>query len=122
MARPAATLDVFHAVADPTRRRILDLLAAGEQAVMDLVSCFRISQPAISQHLRVLRDVGLVRTRQEGRHRMYSLNPEQLRIVAEWVAHYERFWDQRFANLSRYLDRTRPATSHESRAPTEPSS
>ena len=100
-------MDVFHAVADPTRRRILDLLAAGERAVMDLVACFRISQPAISQHLRVLREVGLVRIRREGRQRMYSLSPQQLQIIAQWVAHYERFWDQRFENLARYLDRTR---------------
>lgn len=108
MARAAATVDVFHAVADSTRRRILDLLAEGERAVMELVSYFRISQPAVSQHLKVLRDVGLVRTRREGRQRMYSLNPEQLKIVAQWVAHYEKFWDERFENLARYLERTRP--------------
>jgi DNA-binding transcriptional ArsR family regulator len=112
MSRALAATDVFHAVADHTRRRILDLLADGERAVMDLVARFRISQPAISQHLRVLREAGLVRVRQEGRQRMYSLNPKHLRIIAEWVAHYERFWDVRIHQLGAYLERTRPPKEH----------
>jgi DNA-binding transcriptional ArsR family regulator len=107
MARLAADVDVFHAVSDETRRRLLDLLAGGEKAVLDLVRFFHVSQPAISQHLKVLREAGLVRVRPSGRRRVYSLNADQLRVVAQWVAHYERFWDERFENLSRYLDRAR---------------
>lgn len=107
MAQTSATGDVFHAVADGTRRRLLDLLAANEWAVQDLASRFHLSQPAVSQHLRVLREAGLVSVRRQGRHRVYSLDPQQLRPVAEWLAHYEKFWDQRPDNLNRNLERSR---------------
>jgi DNA-binding transcriptional ArsR family regulator len=113
MARAAANLDVFHAVADGTRRRLLDLLAGGERAVMDLVAAFRISQPAISQHLRVLREAGLVHARRQGRQRLYSLNPRQLKVIADWVAYYQQFWDERFENLTNYLERTRVQQPHD---------
>jgi DNA-binding transcriptional ArsR family regulator len=99
-----ATGDVFQAIADPTRRRLLELLAESERPVKELAAPFRMSQPAISQHLRVLREAGLVSERREGRHHHYRLNPEPLRDVADWVARYQRFWDQRLTALERYLD------------------
>jgi DNA-binding transcriptional ArsR family regulator len=99
-----ATGDVFQAIADPTRRRILELLAESERPVKELGAPFRMSLPAISQHLRVLREAGLVRERRDGRHRQYRLNPEPLRDVADWVGRYQRFWEQRLRALERYLD------------------
>ena len=84
--------DIFAAVADPTRRRLLDLLSVGEQAVNELAEVFRISRPAVSQHLRVLREVGAVAERRVGRERRYRLRPAPLREVAAWIARYERLW------------------------------
>jgi len=81
--------DVFQAIADPTRRRILELLAESERPVKELAAPFRMSQPAISQHLRVLRDAGLVRERRDGRHRKYRLDAEPLRDVADWAGRYQ---------------------------------
>ena len=86
----AAVRSVFQAVADPTRRAILDLLARGERSAGELVDPFPISQPAVSQHLRVLREADLVAERREGRRRVYRLNPAGLREVYDWAAHYER--------------------------------
>ncbi|MAG58330.1 MAG: transcriptional regulator [Planctomycetes bacterium] len=104
MSRPAAAADVFLAVSDPTRRSILQLLAEGERAVMWLVERFRISQPAISKHLRVLREAGLVSRRRDGRQQLYRLEANELRAVGEWVAYFEKFWDERLDALGRYLD------------------
>ena len=105
MGTVLAHADVFRAVADPTRRRLLDLLEAGERTVSELVARFRISQPAVSKHLRVLREVGLVRRRQRGRERVYSLEAQPLREVADWIAHYERFWNEKLQSLGDYLDK-----------------
>jgi DNA-binding transcriptional ArsR family regulator len=99
-----ATGDVFQAIADPTRRRILELLAESERPVKELSAPFQMSTPAISQHLRVLREAGLVHERREGRHRRYRLDPEPLRDVADWVGRYQRFWQHRLRALERYLD------------------
>jgi DNA-binding transcriptional ArsR family regulator len=93
--------DVFRAVADPTRRAVLDLLAEGERAVKDLQPAFPISQPALSQHLRVLREAGLVSERRAGRLRIYRLEAEPLADVRAWL---ERFWDERFDRLGRVLE------------------
>lgn len=106
MARTLAQSSVFHAVADPTRRAVLDRLAVGERAVNDLLTHFRMSQPAFSQHLRILRDAGLVENRKDGRRRLYRLRPAALREVYDWVAHYQRFWTDRLDRLGAYLDRT----------------
>ncbi len=100
----APDLPVFRAVADPTRRAILDLLMAGERAVNDLLKPFRMTQPAISQHLRVLREAGLVTERRDGRRRIYKLEAAPLRSVHEWAAHYERFWTDKLTTLGDYLD------------------
>lgn len=98
-------LDVFRAVSDPTRRRILDLLLGGELSVKEILAAFSISQPAISQHLRVLRTAGLVKERKDGRRRLYRLQAGPLRAVYDWAAHYEQFWSERLDELGRYLDR-----------------
>jgi DNA-binding transcriptional ArsR family regulator len=98
-----AHLEVFQAIADPTRRALLDLLREGERPVKSLVERFPISQPAISQHLRVLRQARLVSERRAGRQRFYRLEGEALAQVADWLAHYEEFWKARLAALGRHL-------------------
>lgn len=110
MHRRAAHSDVFLAIADPTRRRILDLLAGSERGVTEIADRFDVSMPAISQHLSVLRASRLVRTRRLGRQRLYRLDPGPLREVARWVAFYERFWSQKLRALSEHLDRKNRST------------
>lgn len=95
---------VFRAVSDPSRRAILDLLSEGERTVNDLLTHFRFSQPALSKHLKVLREAGLVVARSAGRQRHYALHAEGLRSVADWVAHYEPFWNERLDGLGAVLD------------------
>jgi DNA-binding transcriptional ArsR family regulator len=96
MARAATTTDAFNAVAEPRRRQILDLLAQGERPVNDFVRLLGLAQPQVSKHLRVLREVGLVRVRDEGRQRVYRLDAEPLRPIHEWLATFERRWNERF--------------------------
>lgn len=103
MARAATTADAFNAVAEPRRRQILDLLAAGELPVNDLVRTLGVAQPLVSKHLRVLRAVGLVHVRDEGRQRMYRLNGEPLKPIYDWVKAYERSWTERFERLDAVL-------------------
>ena len=91
MSRTAGSADVFTAIADPTRRAILDLLRQGEQPVKQIAKPFPMSLPAISQHLSVLCEAELVTQRREGRQRFYRLNPEPLKQVSDWVNHYEQF-------------------------------
>ena len=100
-----APLDVFRAVADPTRRKILDRLETGEAAVHELLAPFAMSQPALSKHLRILREAGLVSVSRAGRERRYRLQAKRLREVADWVLHYERFWNERLDRLGQFLDR-----------------
>jgi DNA-binding transcriptional ArsR family regulator len=92
MARAATTLDSFNAIAEPRRRQVLDMLALGERPVNDMVALLGWPQPQVSKHLGVLRKVGLVQVRQEGRQRVYRLNGEPLKPIHDWVATYERFW------------------------------
>src|ERR1041385_5128063 len=106
MGRRMATTDVFAAIADPTRRAILRQLGAGELPVLRLASHFDMTLSAISQHMRVLREVGLVEVRKDGRERMYRLNAEPLRTVAEWTRFYEPFWSDKLGGLGDYLNRT----------------
>ena len=96
---------VFEALADPTRRAVLDLLATREQSVSDLVARFRVTQPAISHHLRILREAGLVKNRRSGRQRLYRLQARPLREVHHWLAHYERFWTEKLDRLGEHLRR-----------------
>ena len=104
MARAATTTDAFNAVAEPRRRRILDTLVAGERSVNDLVTLLGLTQPQVSKHLRVLREVGLVDVRDEGRQRMYRLNGRQLKPIHDWVSNYEQSWNERFEALDQVLD------------------
>src|SRR5438034_9318027 len=96
MARAATTADAFNAVAEPRRRQILDVLSGGERAVNDLVRLVGLAQPLVSKHLRVLREVGLVGVRDEGRQRMYSVNGQPLKPIHDWVKTYERSSSRRF--------------------------
>ena len=104
MARAATTTDAFNAVAEPRRRDILDLLAGGERSVNDLVDRLDLSQPLVSKHLRVLREVGLVEVRDEGRERIYRLESRSLKPIHDWVKNYERMWSERFDALDDVLE------------------
>jgi DNA-binding transcriptional ArsR family regulator len=104
MARAATTTDAFNAVAEPRRRQILDLLAEGERPVNELVGLLELAQPQVSKHLRVLREVGAVEVRDEGRRRLYRLNGHALKPIHDWVSGYERSWSQRFEQLDVVLE------------------
>lgn len=106
MPRTTADADVFHAVSDPTRRAILDRLRKGSAPVNDLVSGFRVSRPAISRHLRVLRGARLVREKREGRQRIYQLEPEGIQDVAKWAEQYRQFWYDNISSLKRHLEQS----------------
>ncbi|MEX2219818.1 MAG: metalloregulator ArsR/SmtB family transcription factor [Phycisphaerales bacterium] len=109
MSRIPADASVFHAIADPTRRAILDLLREGEKtvsAMLDAVAkAFRITQSGFSQHLAVLRRAGLVLVEKRGRMRVYSLRADPLNEVSQWIGAYDRFWTDRLDKLGTYLDR-----------------
>jgi DNA-binding transcriptional ArsR family regulator len=104
MARAATTTDVFNAVAEPRRRAILDVLAGGERPVNDLVSALGLGQPQVSKHLKVLREVGAVDVREDGRRRLYRINGHALKPIHDWVAGYEQLWAERFEALDAVLD------------------
>ena len=104
MARAATTADAFNAVAEPRRRQILDALVDGERPVNDLVHALGMAQPQVSKHLRVLREVGAVEVRDEGRQRMYRLNAHALKPIHDWVKNYERSWSERFEQLDAVLE------------------
>jgi DNA-binding transcriptional ArsR family regulator len=104
MARAATTADTFNAVAEPRRRQILDVLAGGERPVNDLVEALGLTQPQVSKHLRVLREVGAVDVREEGRQRLYSINGLALKPIHDWVQNYEQLWTGRFDALDAVLE------------------
>lgn len=104
MSRIAASMDVFHAVADPTRRLILDRLRLGTAPVHQLAAGLTISRPAVSKHLRVLRDAQLVQEHRDGRERVYALNPGPLRDVASWIEGYRAFWAVNLGNLKAFVE------------------
>jgi DNA-binding transcriptional ArsR family regulator len=103
MARAPTTSDAFNAVAEPKRRQILILLKGRERPVNELARALRITQPRTSKHLRVLREVGLVRVRGDGQQRLYGLDARVLKPVHEWVAGFEQFWDESFDRLNEYV-------------------
>jgi len=103
MARAATTSDAFNAVAEPHRRRILTLLKGRERPVNELARALRITQPRTSKHLRVLREVGLVRVREAGQQRLYGLDARGLRPVHSWVAGFEQLWGERLDRLNEYV-------------------
>ncbi|HEX6023595.1 MAG TPA: metalloregulator ArsR/SmtB family transcription factor [Solirubrobacter sp.] len=104
MARAATTTDAFNAVAEPRRRQILDVLAGGERPVNDLVAELGLAQPQVSKHLRVLRKVGAVDVRDEGRQRLYRLNGHALKPIHDWVSRFEATWAERFDALDSVLE------------------
>jgi DNA-binding transcriptional ArsR family regulator len=104
MARAATTADAFNAVAEPRRREILDFLATGERPVNDLVRALGLPQPQVSKHLRVLREVGAVDVREDGRRRLYRLNGEALKPIHDWVKPFEELWSERFDQLDAVLE------------------
>jgi DNA-binding transcriptional ArsR family regulator len=103
VARSSTTLDVFNAIGEAHRREILDTLIPGEKAVGAIVNDLSLSQPQVSKHLRVLSEVGLVRYRAEGRRRLYRLEPAHLRPMHDWLAKYERAWNERLDRMDDYL-------------------
>jgi DNA-binding transcriptional ArsR family regulator len=104
MADSAQLATVMKTLADPTRRAVFERIARkGEVAATDLVKGAKVSQPAVSQHLRALRDAGLVTERREGRHIHYRVAPKGLAPLIDWLGHYQAFWNERFGNLERLL-------------------
>ena len=104
MARAATTADAFNAVAEPRRREILDALGDEERSVTDRVSQLGLAQPQVSKHLRVLREVGAVVVREDGRRRLYRLNGPALKPIHDWVKNYEQLWSERFDELDVVLE------------------
>ena len=104
MARAATTADAFNAVAELRRRKILDILSGGERPVNELVRELALPQPQVSKHLRVLREVGLVDARGDGRQRLYRLNGPALKPIHDWVKDFERTWAERFERLDAVLE------------------
>jgi DNA-binding transcriptional ArsR family regulator len=99
MARAATTTDAFNAIAEPRRRQIVDVLARGQRSVTELVTILDVPQPLVSKHLRVLREVGIVAAREDGRQRLYRVNGSALKPVYDWVKEFEQLWSERFARM-----------------------
>ena len=118
MARAATTSDAFNAIAEPRRREILTLLVVREHAVNEIVLALRIDQPSVSKHLRVLRDVGLVRMRCVGRQKFYQTNAEAIRPLHDWTETFERYWGHQLRRIQERAEaRMQPAaeSSHNPR-------
>jgi len=115
MARAATTADAFNALAEPRRREILDLLADGERPVKDLVRLLDTTQPQVSKHLRVLRQVGAVEVRDMGRERLYRVNGLALKPIHDWVRGFERIWAERFDELDEVLGDLQRQEDHDDR-------
>jgi DNA-binding transcriptional ArsR family regulator len=105
MSRAHASSDPFRAIADPTRRAVLDLLRLKERPVKELARSFDMKQPSLSQHLRVLRDAGLVAHRRHGREIWYRVQPQKLKPIGDWLAQYEQFWRHKLRALGTVLER-----------------
>jgi len=106
VATPNREQEVFGAISHPARRRMLDLLVEADRSVNTIAGQFQMSRPAVSQHLRILLDAGLVTEQRHGRERRYHLVPEKLGPVREWIAHYEKFWDDHLERLQKLLAKT----------------
>jgi DNA-binding transcriptional ArsR family regulator len=106
MARASTTSDAFNAVAEPRRRKILSYLAGAERPVGDIVSALGMEQPSVSKHLRVLRDVGLVRMRCQGRQKLYRTNAEAIRPLHEWTETFERYWQHQLNRVKELAEAT----------------
>ena len=119
MARAGTTTDVFNAVGDVTRRRIIDVLAAGESTVSELVAALSVPQPQVSKHLKVLRDVELVRCRESGRQRFYRVHPESLRPMQTWLQRLTAEVNARYDRLDSYLVEIQRTTTSTTTTTTE---
>ena len=108
MARAATTSDAFNAVAEPRRRDILAFLADRERPVGEIVAAFEMEQPSVSKHLRVLREVGLVRMRREGRQKLYQTNAAAIRPLHEWAGEFERFWRHTLTRVKERAEAKKP--------------
>ena len=97
-------MDIYNAIAEPNRRKILETLRTGEKPVTDLVAAVGMSQPVVSKHLRILREAGLVEAKPNGQQRLYRLKHEPLQELAEWITPFETFWNQRLNDLEKHLD------------------
>jgi DNA-binding transcriptional ArsR family regulator len=106
MARASTTSDAFNAVAEPRRREILGYLAGSERPVGEIVAALRMEQPSVSKHLRVLRDVGLVRMRCQGRQKLYRTNAEAIRPLHEWAGTFERYWQHQLNRVKELAEAT----------------
>lgn len=118
MARAATTSDPFNAVAEPRRRQILIYLANDERQVGEIVAAVGLDQPSVSKHLGVLRKVGLVHVRRNGRHRLYKTNAEAIRPVHEWTEFFERFWSHQLSRVkerAEAMERDTPESESESK-------
>jgi DNA-binding transcriptional ArsR family regulator len=104
MARAATTSDIFNAVAEPQRRRILEVLMPGDRTVTDLARLLCMTQPQASKHLKVLKEVGLVGAREVGKQRLYHLNGDALKPIRDWILTFEELWNERFDQLDELLD------------------
>ena len=103
-------MSAFEVLAEPHRRHILDLLREGERSVNELVAGLRLSQPGVSKHLRILRDAGLVEVRADAQRRLYTLRPQPLEELHQWLEPYRRLWSGQLDALEQHLDRTREET------------
>ncbi len=108
MPRATTTSDAFNAVAEPRRREILEYLASRERAVGDVVSALGLGQPSVSKHLQVLRDVGLVHLRRDGRRVLYRTNAESIRPLHEWTGRFERYWRYQLTRIKEHAEASRP--------------
>jgi DNA-binding transcriptional ArsR family regulator len=112
MARTPTTFDPFNAVAEPKRRQVLETLSRQELSVNEIVKKLGWTQPMVSKHLRVLKQVGLVSERRVGRQRLYRVNAERLKPIYEWVAPFERYWSESFERLDEILEEMKKEKEH----------
>jgi DNA-binding transcriptional ArsR family regulator len=117
MARASTTSDAFNAVAEPRRREILTFLAGAERPVGEIVRALNLEQPSVSKHLRVLRDVGLVRMRCHGRQKLYRTNAEAIRPLHEWAGTFERYWHHQLNRVKELAEATVRQSPPESKSP-----
>ena len=108
MPRASTTSDAFNAIAEPRRRQILSYLAPRERPVGDIVTSLRLEQPSVSKHLRVLRDVGLVHVRRDGRRILYRTNADAIRPLHEWASTFERFWQHQLYRIKDRAEKSEP--------------
>ncbi len=97
--------DVFQAIADPTRREILSLLTNKDLKLNDVAEKFKISRPAVSKHIKILNECGLIKINQQGRERYCKINPEPLKQVYNWVQYFDQFWDNKLNSLKSFLEK-----------------